>query len=160
MSSYVTRGRSWTVSSSFLKAFVALTKLHEGRPHIDEYKQVAEGDYKNCGCTYYWVIVRIVRKTEHCSLAAMVESCGWNSLMPGCGSNKRCVELYLQFPNCEQYEHSEWVSFAVEVLEYKLGRDARQVAVCACGEHFQPQVERDNDRVASPCRLYCARCNK
>jgi hypothetical protein len=70
-SSYVTRGRSWTVSSSFLRAFVALTKLHEGRPHIDEYKQVAEGDYKNCGCTYYWLIVRIVRKTVHCSLAAM-----------------------------------------------------------------------------------------
>ena len=158
--SYVTCGRSWTVESSFLTAFVALTKLHEGRPHIGEYMAIKEDDYKNCGCPFYWVIVRMVLKTIHKSLAAMVEKCGWQSLMPGCGSQKTCIELYLQFPDYQQHEHSDWVSFTVEVLEYKLGKDASQFAVCACGKHFTPRVETDKDRLVSPHRLNCATCNK
>ena len=156
--SYVTCGRSWTVESSFLTAFVALTKLHEGRPHIGEYMAIKEDDYKNCGCPFYWVIVRMVLKTIHKSLAAMVEKCGWQSLMPGCGSQKTCIELYLQFPDYQQHEHSDWVSFTVEVLEYKLGKDASQFAVCACGKHFTPRVETDKDRLVSPHRLNCATC--
>ena len=158
--SYVTCGRPWTVQSSFLTAFVALTKLNEGRPHIGKYMAVKEGDYKNFGCPFYWVIVRMVRKTIHCSLAAMVGKCGWQSLMPGCGSPKRCIKLYLQFPDCKQHKHSDWVSFTVEVLEYKLGKDASQFAVCACGKHFTPRVETDKDRLAPPHRLHCATCNK
>ena len=156
--SYATTGRPWTVGSIFLKALVASTKLHEGRPHVGENIDVKEGDYKNLGCTYYWVIVRIVHKTTHSSLAAMVGKCGWQSLMPGCGSQKTCIELYLQFPDCQQREHSDWVSFTVEVLEYKLGKDASQFAVCACGKHFTPRVETDKDRLASPHRLNCATC--
>jgi hypothetical protein len=158
--SYVTCGRSWTVESSFLTAFVALTKLHEGRPHIGENMAVKEGDYKNFGCPFYWVIVRMVRKTIHHSLAGMVEKCGWQSLMPGCVSPERCIELYLQFPDYKQHEHSDWVSFTVEVLEYKLGKNASQFAVCACGKHFTPRVETDKDRLASPHRLNCTTCNK
>ena len=158
--SYVTCGRSWTVESSFLTAFVALTKLHEGRPHTGEYMAIKEGDYKNFGCPFYWVIVRMVHKTIHKSLAAMVGKCGWQSLMPGCGSQETCIELYLQFPDCQQHEHSDWVSFTVEVLEYKLGKGASQFAVCACGKHFTPRVETDKDRLASPHRLNCATCNQ
>ena len=100
----------------------------------------------------------MVLKTIHKSLAAMVEKCGWQSLMPGCGSQKTCIELYLQFPDYQQHEHSDWVSFTVEVLEYKLGKDASQFAVCACGKHFTPRVETDKDRLVSPHRLNCATC--
>ena len=151
----------WTVQSGYLVAMKMGTKLYEGRPHIDQYKQTDVGSYKNLSCPFYWLIARIKSKKVHKTLTAMVTYCGWKQLMPDSGSQEQCIHLYLEFPAFAMHKHSKWVSFEVEVLEYKLGKDAHQFAVCCnCREHFTPRVEKDEDRLVSPFQLKCACCNK
>ena len=154
--SYTTTGRVWTVESKFLRAMVQGKKPFEGRPYFDEYKILQEGDYKNLGVPFYWVVVRITRIDIHNNLAEMVRACGWESLIQDCGSFEACISAYLAFPNFKEHELSQWVSFAVDVLEYKLGKYAEQFAVCKCGVVFQPPHRVQ--RLKSPCILVCSMC--
>jgi hypothetical protein len=45
------------------------------------------------------------------------------------GSLEACINAYLGFPNFKDHELSQWVSFAVDVLEYRLGKYTGSVVV-------------------------------
>ena len=135
---------------------VAGEKTREGRPFYGQYTEVQVGQYRNFGCPFYWVVVRIASIDVFTNLTEMVNKCGWRSLMPRCSSPQKCISAYLKFKGMDIYKHSKWVAFTVEVLEYKLHK-APQFALCACGCAFTPPLAL-NARLTSPQRLLCELC--
>ena len=97
---------------------VAGEKTREGRPFYGQYTEVQVGQYRNFGCPFYWVVVRIASIDVFTNLTEMVKKCGWRSLMPRCSSPQKCISAYLKFKGMDIYKHSKWVAFTVEVLEY------------------------------------------
>ena len=158
--SYATGARSWTVESGFLVDIVEGGKTREGRPYDGKYTEVRVGDYRNFGCPFYWLVVRIANISVFDSLTEMLTSevCGWRELMPREKSADDTKAKYLSYRGMDMYVDSKWVAFTLEVLEYKLGNNALQYAICTCAVRFASSLVSVRERLVSPHRLLCEQC--
>jgi ASC-1-like (ASCH) protein len=159
--SYATGACSWTVKSGFLVDIVEGRKTREGRPYDGKYTEVRVGDYRNFGCAFYWLVVRIANISVFDSLTEMLtsEACNWRKLMPREKSANDAKAKYLSYRGMDRYGDSKWVAFALEVLEYKLGHNALQYAVCTCAVRFaSASLVSVRERLVSPHRLLCEEC--
>ena len=155
--SYATGACSWTVKSSHVVDIVEGRKTREGRPYDGKYMDVRVGDYRNFGCAFYWLVVRITNITVFDSLTQMLTSY-WRELMPREKSADDAKAKYLSYRGMGMYVDSKWVAFTLEVLEYKLGNNALQYAVCSCAVHFASSLVSVRERLESPHRLLCKEC--
>ena len=62
------------------------------------------------------------------------------------------------FTSVDMHVDSKWVAFTLEVLEYKLGNNALQYAVCSCAVRFASTLVGVRERLVSPDRLLCEEC--
>ena len=158
--SYATGACPWTVKSSHLVDIVEGRKTREGRPYDGKYMEVRVGDYRNFGCAFYWLVVRIANISVFDSLTEMLTSevCGWRELMPREKSADDTKAKYLSYRGMDMYVDSKWVAFTLEVLEYKLGNNALQYAICTCAVRFASSLVSVRERLVSPHRLLCEQC--
>ena len=155
--SYATGACPWTVKSSHLVDIVEGRKTREGRPYDGKYMEVRVGDYRNFGCAFYWLVVRITNISVFDSLTEMLTS-DWRELMPREKSANDAKAKYLSYRGMDMYVDSKWVAFTLEVLEYKLGNNALQYAVCSCAVRFASNLVSVRERLVSPRRLLCEEC--
>ena len=132
-------------------------KTREGRPYDGKYMEVRVGDYRNFGCAFYWLVVRITNISVFDSLTEMLTS-DWRELMPREKSANDAKAKYLSYRGMDMYVDSKWVAFTLEVLEYKLGNNALQYAVCSCAVRFASTLVGVRERLVSPHRLLCEEC--
>ena len=135
-------------------------KTREGRPYDGKYTEVRVGDYRNFGCAFYWLVVRIANISVFDSLTEMLTSevCGWRELMPREKSADDTKAKYLSYRGMDMYVDLKWVAFTLEVLEYKLGNNALQYAICTCAVRFASSLVSVRERLVSPHRLLCEQC--
>jgi ASC-1-like (ASCH) protein len=154
--SYASCHKNMTVLAKYCRDIVEGRKKVEGRPCRDVAETVREGDYLNLGVAYYWVVAVVVSCNIQSTCRKMVEVRGWRALVPDSGSIRSCVRVYKKmYPKWA----GRWVSFELQVLEYKMYKGV-QTAVCGvCQVNFESYVLDLFERKRSPDRVCCAACN-
>ena len=79
-------------------------------------------------------------------------------MMPRVSSAEAAKAKYLSYREMDMFADSKWVAFTLEVLEYKLGNNALQYAVCTCAVRFASNLVSVRERLLSPHRLLCEQC--